>query len=250
MFCELDCQCTPGLHECSAGCAAAAAAGWGPCQASRAPPWLSGQKLPAEGPGQGRAPADGDVCVLDALHDCDAVPLHGLRVYAHHLGQCVERHVAQVVVLVAQEPAAPDSLLARRTDEPMALLGAAASARRACPQLEAHSCPSHRRHPRPAQRRHLPRMLMASTRRPPMASTLTDMMVCTHSYWMALPALRRLSAEVATCASAARPQHVVAQASSQCGASSSVQLHLHAHTPVVDRSGSCRQLACRAAAHA
>ena len=43
---------------------------------------------------------------------------------------------------------------------------------------------------------------MASTRRPPMASTLTAMMVCTHSYWMALPALRALSADVATCACA------------------------------------------------
>lgn len=40
---------------------------------------------------------------------------------------------------------------------------------------------------------------MASTRRPPIASTFTAMMVCTHSYWMALPALRELSAEVATC---------------------------------------------------
>ena len=44
---------------------------------------------------------------------------------------------------------------------------------------------------------------MASTRRPPIASTLTDMMVCTASYWMALPALRELSAEVATCSKVA-----------------------------------------------
>ena len=36
-----------------------------------------------------------------------------------------------------------------------------------------------------------------------MASTLTDMMVCTASYWMALPALRELSAEAATCSKVA-----------------------------------------------
>ena len=48
-----------------------------------------------------------------------------------------------------------------------------------------------------------PRMLTASTRRPPMASTA--MMVCTHSYRMALPALRLPSMPVATCADVIAP---------------------------------------------
>ena len=44
---------------------------------------------------------------------------------------------------------------------------------------------------------HRPRMLMASTRRPPRLSM--PMIVCTHSYKIAFPALRVPSCPVATC---------------------------------------------------
>mmetsp|Transcript_19600 Transcript_19600/g.60889 ORF Transcript_19600/g.60889 Transcript_19600/m.60889 type:complete len:479 (-) Transcript_19600:1-1437(-) len=50
-----------------------------------------------------RAAADGHVRVLDAAHDHGAVALHRLRVHRHHLGQRVERHVPDVVIVLLQK---------------------------------------------------------------------------------------------------------------------------------------------------
>ena len=70
---------------------------------------------------------------------------------------------------------------------------------------------------------YLPRMLMASTLRPPM--DCTPMMVCTHSYRMAFPAFRAPSVFVATCArmslmaslAAASPAPRIRSSLSTCG---------------------------------
>jgi hypothetical protein len=41
---------------------------------------------------------DGDISILDALHNGGAMPLHCLCVHSHNLCQCVERHIPNVVV--------------------------------------------------------------------------------------------------------------------------------------------------------
>ena len=43
---------------------------------------------------------DGDISILDALHNSGAMPLHCLCVDSHNLCQCVQRHIPDVVVPV------------------------------------------------------------------------------------------------------------------------------------------------------
>jgi hypothetical protein len=43
---------------------------------------------------------DGNISILDALHNSGAMPLHCLCVHSHNLCQCVERHISDVVVPV------------------------------------------------------------------------------------------------------------------------------------------------------
>lgn len=50
-----------------------------------------------------RALSDGDVRVLEAVHDGGSVALYGSRVQLHHLPERVECHVADVVVAVREE---------------------------------------------------------------------------------------------------------------------------------------------------
>mmetsp|Transcript_26904 Transcript_26904/g.78337 ORF Transcript_26904/g.78337 Transcript_26904/m.78337 type:complete len:410 (-) Transcript_26904:270-1499(-) len=47
--------------------------------------------------------ADGDIWILEAVHNGGPVALHGIHVLAHDLGQGVQCHVANVVVTVEQE---------------------------------------------------------------------------------------------------------------------------------------------------
>mmetsp|Transcript_8985 Transcript_8985/g.29522 ORF Transcript_8985/g.29522 Transcript_8985/m.29522 type:complete len:299 (+) Transcript_8985:303-1199(+) len=51
-----------------------------------------------------RAALDRHVAILDAVDDCVAVALDRSRVHGHNLGQRVERHVADVIIAVREEP--------------------------------------------------------------------------------------------------------------------------------------------------
>jgi hypothetical protein len=132
------------------------------------------------------------VADLDALHDSSTVPLHGLRVHAHHPCKCVERHIPNVVVLW-QWRCSGQVTAAMHHD--LRWTVRAISLQHARLIMICQRCQQSWLHTLFAKKR--PRMLTASTRRPPIAST--PMIVCTVSYRMALPAFLLPSVLVAAC---------------------------------------------------
>ena len=131
-----------------------------------------------------------EVAVLEALHHGLAMALHSLEVGGQHSLEGVEGHIADVVITVQEKPTQNVRVRAsvgqrwgwgRILFVGVMVVLTVVSGLRIAPRAGSGG---------------LPRMLMASTRSP--LSDSMAMMVCTHSYRIALPAFLEVSVLVAT----------------------------------------------------
>lgn len=156
--------------------------------------------------------SDGNIRIFQAIDDGRSMTLHGRRINLHNLPQRVQGHVSDVIISVQKESKMrPQHQGGKKGDGPRLVghvHGMSAEmdgesmifptrSKYSSTQSPTATCPLPVAQTRMKGKAYRPRMLIASTLSPFSVSRV--MMVCTHSYRIALPAFFAVSVLLATC---------------------------------------------------